>query len=270
MIKLICGDCLEFLKTFDTELIDLVVTSPPYDNLRKYNGYSFDFEPIAQELGRVIKTGGVIVWVVNDQTLNGCESLTSFKQAIYFVEQVGLNLYDTMIWHKHPLPLTHNRYEQHFEYMFVFSKGKPKTFNGIKEPCDYAGQKTKLLGQSQSYSEMASKMGGKQGKVWIKGDFKLKGNVWHIPVGWCISSRDRLAFQHPAIFPEKLAYDHIISWSNEGDVILDPFMGSGTTGIAAKNLGREFIGIEIAQEYFDIAKQRIDNAQPPAQQELIM
>ena len=274
MIKLICGDCLEVLKTFDTELSDLVVTSPPYDNLRKYNGYSFDFEPIAQELGRVIKTGGVIVWVVNDQTLNGCESLTSFKQAIYFVEQVGLNLYDTMIWHKHSLPLTHNRYEQHFEYMFVFSKGKPKTFNGIKEPCANAGkQKTKLLGQARSYSEMASKrggnkMGGKQGKVWITGDFKLKGNVWYIPVGWCISSRDRLAFQHPAIFPEALARDHIISWSNEGDVVLDPFMGSGTTGKMAKLLNREFIGIEINQEYFDIAKQRIDNAQPPLQAEL--
>ena len=152
----------------------------------------------------------------------------------------------------------------------VFSKGKPKTFNGIKEPCDYAGQKTKLLGQSQSYSEIASKMGGKQGKVWIKGDFKLKGNVWHIPVGWCISSRDRLAFQHPAIFPEALARDHIISWSKEGDVILDPFLGSGTTGKMAKLLNRDFIGIEISPKYLEIAQQRIDSAQPPAQQELIM
>jgi len=265
---LICGDCLEVLQGFDKEIIDLVVTSPPYDNLRKYKGYSFDFERIAFELGRVLKPGGVIVWVVNDQTLNGSESLTSFKQAIFFVEHVGLNLHDTMIWHKHTLPLTHCRYEQHFEYMFVFSKGKPKTFNGIKEPCAYAGKKTGHPGFAASYKESLSKTGNKQKKEWVKGDFKLKGNVWYIPVGWCISSRDRLAFQHPAIFPEKLAHDHIISWSNEGDLILDPFMGSGTTGIAAKNLGREFIGIEISPEYFEIAQQRIEKAQPPAQAEL--
>jgi len=275
-MQLICGDCLEVLKGFDKEIIDLVVTSPPYDNLRKYKGYSFDFERIAFELGRVLKPGGVIVWVVNDQTLNGSESLTSFKQAIFFVEHVGLNLHDTMIWHKQPQPMNHRRYEQHFEYMFVLSKGKPKTFNGIQEPSTYAGTVKRFTrhldcaNESTSKTKKAIEFFNKKCKAMIVNNLKLKGNIWYIPVGGSHTTKDRLAFQHPAIFPEKLAHDHIISWSNEGDIILDPFMGSGTTGIAAKNLGREFIGIEISPEYFEIAKQRIEKAQPPTQAELLL
>ena len=273
-MKLICGDCLDVLQGFDKEIIDLVVTSPPYDNLRKYKGYSFDFERIALELSRVLKPGGVIVWVVNDQTLNGCESLTSFKQAIFFVEQTGLNLYDTMIWHKQPQPMNHRRYEQHFEYMFVFSKGKPKTFNGIKEPSTYAGTVKRFThhldcaNESTSKTKKAIEFFNKKCKAMIVNNLKLKGNIWYIPVGGSHSTKDRIGFQHPAIFPEKLAHDHIISWSNKGDLILDPFMGSGTTGLVAKQLEREFIGIEISPEYFEIAQQRIENAQPPAQQSL--
>lgn len=267
--KIICGDCRDVLSSFDMESIDLVVTSPPYDNQRQYKGYSFDFTSIACELGRVLKQGGVIVWVVNDQTKNGCESLTSFKQAIYFVEQVGLNLHDTMIWHKHSLPLTHNRYEQHFEYMFIFSKGKPKTFNGIKEPCKYADDKKYMYGHSASYNEVNAINYGKQGKRFNVKETKLKGNVWYIPIGWMHSSKDKLAFQHPAIFPEALARDHILSWSNKGDLILDPFCGSGTTGVEAKRLERNFLGIDISDEYCRIAEERMGQAHPPLQRELL-
>jgi DNA modification methylase len=129
--KIICGDCLEVMKKIPDGSVDLVLTSPPYDNLRTYNGYNFDFEGIAKELHRVTKDGGVIVWVVGDATIKGSETGTSFKQALYFKE-IGFNLHDTMIYHKNNYPpLTHNRYEQCFEYMFVFSKRYLKSFNPI-------------------------------------------------------------------------------------------------------------------------------------------
>ena len=131
--KIYNEDCIEGMKKLESEIIDLTITSPPYDNLRKYNGYSFDFENIAKELYRTTKKGGVAAWVVNDSTVKGSETGTSFKQALFFKE-IGFNLHDTMIFAKNnPVPLTHNRYEQQFEYMFILSKGKPKTFNGLKK-----------------------------------------------------------------------------------------------------------------------------------------
>lgn len=256
-INLFCGDCLEVLKTIPDESVHLTVTSPPYDNLRKYNGYSWSFEEVAKELYRVTCQSGVVVWVVNDQTINGSESGTSFKQALYFKEVVGFKLHDTMIYSAYRLPLTHKRYEQQFEYMFILVKGQINTFNGIMEPCTYAGHEGATYGHSASFNEKNSKMGNKI-KRWKTKDSKLKGNIWHYPVGWMLSSKDRIAFQHPAIFPEQLAYDHIISWSNEGDWVLDPFMGSGTTGKMARLANRQFIGIEIDPKYFEIAVARIN------------
>jgi len=259
-MRLIHGDCLEVMRSMSDEFIDLVVTSPPYDQLRKYNGFKWDFEAIALELARILKIGGVIVWVVGDQTRHGCESLTSFKQAIFFVEQAKLRLHDTMIYQRHGLPLSHPRYEQEFEYMFVFSKCKPKTFNPIRIPCAYSGS-TKMIGHgSASTTEKSGKLGGKNHKAWEIHDERIKGNVWHYGVGWAQSSKDKIAFQHPAIFPEKLAADHILSWSNEGDTVLDPFAGSGTTLKMALQLGRQAIGIEISEEYCEIARQRIEAA----------
>jgi site-specific DNA-methyltransferase (adenine-specific) len=261
MIQLLQGDCVSVMKIFEDELIDLVVTSPPYDNLREYQGFSFDFESTALELARVLKPGGVIVWVVSDQTKNGCESLSSFKQAIFFVEKAGLNLYDTMIWQKQPLPLTHRRYEQHFEYMFIFSKGIPKTFNPIMDDSIFAGQIRPLANKSASLNDRNSKVYGKEGKINITKATKMRGNIWNYPVGWMQSSKDEIAFQHPAIFPEQLSADHIKSWSNEGDLVLDPFCGSGTTLKSAMQLNRNAIGIEISPEYCDIARQRIEQSQ---------
>lgn len=136
---LLNGDCVEFMKKIEDDSIDLTVTSPPYDDLRKYNGYNFDFENVAKELYRISKQGGVVVWIVGDKTEKGSESGTSFREALYFKE-LGFNLHDTMIYQSDKPPMNHNRYEQKFEYMFVFSKGKPKTFNPIKEKCKYAGE----------------------------------------------------------------------------------------------------------------------------------
>lgn len=253
MNKIIQGDCLEVMKTFDDECIDLTVTSPPYDNLRTYNGYTFDFEGVAKELYRITKQGGVVVWVVGDATIKGSETGTSFKQALYFKE-IGFNLHDTMIYHKLCyVPLTHNRYEQTFEYMFVFSKGKPKCFNPRLKKNVEAGKK--ISGGFRHDGNELKPM-HKAGEK-IK-EYSIDTNVWSMKVGWNHSYTDEFLKGHPAIFPEKLAEDHILSWSNEGDIILDPMAGSGTTLKMAKKNNRNYIGIEISKEYIDIINKRLN------------
>jgi site-specific DNA-methyltransferase (adenine-specific) len=239
-------DCLDTMAKLDNDFIDLVVTSPPYDNLRSYQGYSFDFDSSAIELYRVLKPSGVLVWVVADATIKGSESGTSFRQALFFLE-LGFNLHDTMIFAKNnPIPLTHNRYEQQFEFMFVFSKGKPKTFNPILKQNAFAGQKrTSTFYKTKNQNEPTA-----LSTPGLKSEFSIANNIWFYSVGG-----NRLG--HPAVFPEKLAEDHILSWSNRGDVVYDPFMGSGTTAKMAKLNGRHFIGSEISQEYADIAKERL-------------
>lgn len=245
-------DCLEGLKLIDDNCIDLTVTSPPYDDLRKYNN-NFDFKNIAKQLFRVTKEGGVIVWVVADKTKNGSESGTSFKQALYF-KDIGFNLHDTMIYMSDKPPLTHNRYEQKFEYMFVFSKGKPKTFNPIMEECKYAGSDKK----ARTFRHTGEELQETHIKKPVKNE-KIKGNIWYFSTGYNKSTKDKIAFNHPAIFPEKLAEDHITSWSNEGDIILDPFIGSGTTAKMAIMNNRKYIGFEIEKKYCDIAEERLKN-----------
>jgi site-specific DNA-methyltransferase (adenine-specific) len=245
-------DCVKGMKMLPDECIDLTVTSPPYDNLRTYNGFTWDFEATAKELYRVTKEGGVVVWVVADATIKGSETGTSFKQALFFKE-CGFNLHDTMIYQKQNyVPLTHNRYEQEFEYMFVFSKGKPKVFNPIKIPCKYAG--TETWGNVTFHKTNSSGLVN-CGKKKVN-DFKQHGNICCYLTGKVKSSTGA---KHPAPFPEQLAADHIVTWSNEGDVILDPFIGSGTTAKMALLNNRHFIGFDISQEYCEIAKNRIDN-----------
>lgn len=246
-------DCLQGLQGLEDECIDLTVTSPPYDDLRKYNGYSWDFEAIAKELYRVTKQGGVVVWVVGDKTVKGSETGTSFKQALFFKE-IGFNLHDTMIYLSDKPPLTHPRYEQKFEYMFVFSKGKPKTFNPIMEECKYAGSSKK----ARTFRNDGHNLESTHKTDEVK-QYKIKGNVWEYSTGYQKSTKDKVAFKHPAIFPEQLAHDHIISWSNEGDVVLDPFMGSGTTAKMCKLTNRNYIGFEISEEYCQIAEERLSN-----------
>ena len=258
MIDLRLGDCLEHLRKMEENTIDLVVTSPPYDNLRKYKGnieqWSFDkFKEIAKELYRVIKRGGVMVWVVGDATVKGSETGTSFRQALYFKE-IGFNLHDTMIYRKlNPIPQNHNRYEQCFEYMFILSKGKPNTFNPIKIPTknggksfDWGNRKT-VMDDNQCRRDRESEM------LTVKSE-KNMFNIFEYSIGGGKTG-------HPAVFPDKLAEDQIISWSNEGDIVLDPFMGSGTTGKMAVLNNRNFIGIEIDDGYFRMAKERIEKCE---------
>lgn len=251
MNKVIHGDCLEVMKTMGDKSIDMVLTSPPYDELRDYKGYCFEFENIAKQLYRVTKKGGVVVWVVGDKIKKGNKSLTSFKQALYF-QQVGFNVHDIMIYRKKNTPfMRSNAYTNCFEFMFVLSKGQPNTFNPIK---------TKTVRQGKEMLPFNKGADGANKK--ILGELKPEKtmtNIWEYAVGYGGSTTDKLAFGHPAIFPEKLAEDHILSWSNEGDTILDPMAGSGTTLKMAKKNNRNYIGIEIAEEYIKIINERLSN-----------
>ena len=247
MNRVLQGDCLEVMKDIPDKSIDMVLTSPPYDNLRDYKGYTFDFEGIAKELYRVLKDGGVCVWVVGDATIKGSETGTSFKQALYFKE-IGFNLHDTMIWNKGGFSAVGalvNRYAPVFEYMFILSKGYPKTFNPIKDRKNiHGGEKASgTIRQSDGSMKPMS-------KVMIINEFGQRFNIWE-------QSPQRQKGGHPAPFPEKLAEDHILSWSNEGDTILDPMAGSGTTLKMAKKNNRNYIGIEISQEYIEIINKRL-------------
>jgi site-specific DNA-methyltransferase (adenine-specific) len=227
------------------------VTSPPYDNLRDYKGYVFDFETIAKELYRVTKEGGVVVWVIGDSVKKGNESGTSFKQALFF-KNIGFNLHDTMIYRKNRGMMfgSLQAYKQNFEYMFVFVKGKIKTFNLIRDNIITYTKMSKNTSRNKDGSKkyLPNKTLDKNG---------LRENIWSYSTGTPHSTKDKIAYKHPAIFPEKLAQDHIVSWSNKGDLILDCFAGSGTTLKMAKQLNRNFIGIEIEKDYVDIAERRL-------------
>ena len=240
-------DCLATMSRMPDGSVDMVVTSPPYDGMKSYNGYSFDFENVAKELFRVIKEGGAVVWVVGDETRAGDETGTSFRQALYFKE-IGFRLFDTMIWHK---PNSFNFgsndcYRQSFEYMFVFTKGKIATRNLIKDvPAKMAGRTVK--GARRHVNGVRDEV-----PDFVVPEYKRRDNVWDIMV-----AQEKGTGKHPAVFPEALAGDHIISWSNPGEIVYDPFMGSGTVAKAARSLGRRFIGSEISSEYCAIAERRL-------------
>jgi site-specific DNA-methyltransferase (adenine-specific) len=246
--KIYNEDCIITMGKMPDDFIDFVITSPPYDDIRNYNGFAFEFENIAKELFRVIKEGAVVIWVVSDATIDGSESGTSFKQVLFF-KQVGFRLHDTMIYYKNnPMPQTGNRYHQHFEYMFAFSKGSPKTFNPITEPTKYRGlANMKNRGKTGSLDYE---------KVERTTERKV-GNVFFYSIGGGISTKDKIAYKHPAIFPEKLVYDQIFTWTNEGDIVYDPFMGSGTTAKIAQLMNRKWLGSEISEEYIEIAEERL-------------
>jgi len=258
VISLMLGDCLEKMLDIPDGSVDLTVTSPPYNNLRTYNGNNDQWgehvwKAVLQELYRLTKQGGVVVWVVGDATIKGSETGTSFKQALWAMD-CGFNLHDTMIWNKGNFTAVgalKTRYAPVFEYMFIFSKGKPGTFNPIRD------RRNKHYGdkyhQTVRQADGSTKDGHGKGRKRI-GEFGQRHNIWLLPPENSNSKRC-----HPAQYPEHLAEDHIISWSNEGDIVLDPFMGSGTTGVICKKLNRRFIGIELDEQYFEIAQKRINH-----------
>lgn len=250
--KIIEGNCVEVMRQFDKNVIDLTVTSPPYDDLRNYKGYVFPFEDIVKELYRITKPGGVVVWVVADATIEGSETGTSFKQALFFKE-TGFNLHDTMIFRKkNPIPqIYRKRYNNEFEYMFVFSKGVVSTHNPIMVDCMHAG--LELNGTTYKNYSKNEQIREKIAKP-VK-DKKIKGNIWEYVVGK--RQEDQEAKGHPAPFPCELVRDHVKSWTNQGDIVFDPMSGSGTTARVACEMGRRYIGIDISPEYCEIARQRV-------------
>lgn len=253
--KIILGDCLQVMKEIPDNSVDMIITSPPYDKIRNYNdtlNWNFEiFKEIANQTQRILKSGGVIVWVVSDQTINGSETGTSFEQALYF-KSIGYKLHDTMIYKKNSYPFPpSNRYYQQFEYMFVFSKGKPKTANIQTQKTEWK-KSTKEISTTRQKNGNTKKMKYEKGKEERKMD-----NVWEINTGYMRSTKDKFAYKHPAIFPEELAKRHILTWSNENDIILDPLCGSGTSCKMAKINNRNYIGIEKNKEYYEICLERI-------------
>ena len=243
------ADCIELMQSMEENYVDLTVTSPPYDDLRNYKGYSFDFENIAVGLFRVTKVGGIVVWVVGDRIHNGDRTLTSFKQAMLF-QSIGFNVHDVMIYKKKNTPfMRSNAYTNCYEFMFVFSKGKVNTFNRLMD-------KTVRQGfEGMPFNKGADGVNRKVVKE-LKAE-KTRINIWEYAVGLGGTTSDREAFKHPAVFPEKLAEDHILTWTNPGNIVFDPMCGSGTTCKMAKKHKRVYIGCDISEEYVQIARKRV-------------
>ena len=252
--SIVCGDNCDVLGTFPRECIDLVVTSPPYDDLRTYGGHSWDFYGVAWQLKRVLKPGGVIVWVVNDKTEDGDETASSMKQALHF-KQIGLRLHDTMTWER-PCPFPEStRYHPNFEFMFVFTNGKLKTFHPIMD------RKTTTMGRATPTQERQANGDIRRpdrDSGALHREFAPRFNTWKAINGSTNGTEDLFAYKHPAVFPEAIARDHILSWSNEGEIVLDPFNGSGTTTKMARLMGRRFIGIDVNEAYCEIARKRLE------------
>jgi DNA modification methylase len=248
---IICGDSLDVLKTLDADSVDAVVTSPPYDNMRGYEPLPHGkFQAIAKELFRVIKNGCAMVWIVGDATIDGSETGTSFKQCLSFMD-IGFKLHDTMVWEKGTSAFQHRvRYISCFEFMFVLAKGSLANVHLIKDRANkWAG--TQIHGTERQPDNSTKKLSTIHVSKKVK-DFGARTNIWSIS-----PEKNSRAIGHPAVFPVKLVEDHLRSWVRPGGVVLDPFTGSGTTGVACKNLGFNFIGIEMNEEYVEIARKRV-------------
>jgi len=247
--QILCGDCSVLMKRIPNDSVDLILTSPPYDDLRNYKGYCFDFHAVSCEILRIIKPTGVVVWVIGDRVVKGNRTLTSFKQALAF-QDIGFKMHDVMIYRKRNTPfMRSNAYTPCYEFMFVLTKDSVGTFNPLMTASKRHGREKLTVNK---------KADGINKKVYgeLK-DEKVLTNVWEYAVGLGGSTRDRIAFKHPAIFPEKLAEDHILSWTNENDIVLDPMCGSGTSCKMAKLSKRNFIGMDISEEYCRIAQERV-------------
>jgi site-specific DNA-methyltransferase (adenine-specific) len=259
--QIVCGNCIDVMQEMPSECIDLTITSPPYGNTRSYKGMvsEFKFKSIADLLYKITKPGGVVVWVVNDETINGSETGMSFEQALYF-KAIGFNIHDTMIYEKNACRFPEsNRYYPVFEYMFVFSKGKPKTYNLIQDRANKCcgekiARKNSIRTKHGSFVENSAYKLERERKIKPVG---IRFNVWSYNIGSNNTTKDKIALKHPAVFPEQLAEDHIISWSNPGDIVFDPMMGSGTVLKMARKNQRNYFGIDVVPEYVEITKQRL-------------
>jgi DNA modification methylase len=256
--KIYCMDNVAGMSLLDDDCIDMVLCSPPYSDLRQYHNYSWDFDSLAKVMLQKLKPGGVVVWVVGDKTVKGCEELVPFTQALRFKE-LGFNVWDTMLYQREsPFPAL-VRYKQDFEFVFILSKGKVKTFNPLRIPRDYP-KSSRSYRHRNTDGSLTTKLDSKSANR-LKADKlvldKPRGCIWKYGIGYMKTTKDKEAYEHPAMFPEQLATDHILSWSNEGDIVCDPFSGSATTAKMSLLNGRNYIGFDVSQEYCDLAERRL-------------
>jgi len=258
--EILCGNCADILAKLPPGCVDLTVTSPPYDGLRDYQGYEFDVGLVAAALYQATAKGGVVVWVVGDATIKGSETGNAFRHALAFMA-AGFRLHDTMIFEKNtcsfPARQKGNRYSQIFEYMFVFSKGAPKTANLI---CDKPNKRAGHTNWGEKTDRQQDGTLKKKPDFKPVPDFSPRNNIWKYTVSGYRGHKDKAAYEHPATFPEKLAHDHILTWSNAGDIVLDPMCGSGTTCVAALKAGRRYVGVDISEDYCELARRRLITA----------
>jgi site-specific DNA-methyltransferase (adenine-specific) len=261
--KIYNQNCIQGMNLMDAESVDLCITSPPYDDLRTYNDSSkWDFnvfKDVAQALTRVLKPGGVIMWNVGDSTIDGSETGSSFRQALYFMESCNLRLHDTMIYEKTGSAYCSGpksvRYTQIFEYCFILSKDKPKTINLIQDkPNKWAGVTSWGNAKTRKKDGDMHDPGRKSNPI---REFGVRTNIWRIKNSGGFGQSSKDSYKHPATMPEELARDHILSWSNPGDTVIDPFMGSGTTAAMAIETERNYIGFEIDETYFNLCQSRL-------------
>ncbi|MBY0522788.1 MAG: site-specific DNA-methyltransferase [Gemmataceae bacterium] len=257
-------DCIEGIGALPDACIPLTVTSPPYDAMRDYGGTKFQFEPIATELARVTMPGGVIVWVVQDQIVDGFESGTSARQRLFF-ETVGMNVHGTVIMAmkgcRYPRK---QRYGQQFHYAFVLSKGKPRVVKVLQDKPNSAVGAVVANSRRFRNGDLTTTMKPKR-----IGPYGLRGNVWLIDAGNGRTTKDRFAYEHPALMPEGMAEDHILSWSQPGDLVFDPMCGAATTCKMALLNHRKYLGMEVHQPYWELACKRMELAKEAHQRQVL-
>lgn len=251
---IICGDAVEVLKTLPDESVDLVVTSPPYDELRVYNGFSLDLHAVGVELYRVMKDGGIVAMVIQDSTKDFGKSLTSFRTIVDWCDNIGFKLFETCIYHKNGTEGAwwKSRFRVDHEYMPIFLKGrKPQYFNKepLKIPSKHGGKVMSGSGNRKTDGTTTAVVRREINPM------KCRGTVWDYLMA---GDKNPLKRRHPAVFPDKIPFDFIKCFCPEGGVVLDPFVGSGSTAVMAKVLERKYIGIDISREYCDLAEERLE------------
>ena len=251
--KIICDDNVKFLSTLPENCIDMVVTSPPYDNLRDYNGFQLDLSGVGEQLFRVLKPGGIVAVIIQDSTQDGRKTLTSFRMIVNWCDTIGFGLFENCIYSRQGVEGAwwKKRFRVDHEYIPLFIKGKrPAYFNKeeLKIPSKHGGKTmTGAATRNKDGTQQKSR------SVYIN-PMKCRGTIWNYPQ---CGDGSKLKHLHPATFPNLLPYDLIQCFCPENGIVLDPFNGSGTTCVAAKSLNRQYIGVDCSQEYCDIAEKRI-------------
>lgn len=252
--KVHCMECVEGMEMLPDDCVDLVVTSPPYDAVRKYNGFAFDLHQTGAQIHRVLKDGGIAAMVIQDQTKDFGKSLTSFRTIIDWCDSFGFKLFECVIyrkngsegaWWKHRFRVDH-------EYIPLFLKGdRPAYFDKqpLRVPSKHGG---KVMSGSGNRRTDGATNGTVRREI---NATKCRGTIWNYLMA---GDKNPLKRKHPAVFPDAIPSDLIQCFCPPGGIVLDPFIGSGSTAVQALKHERHFIGFDISQEYCDLCNQRLE------------